>query len=263
MMSLRRTLIPLLFFIFSTTAYAEIKTEEVEYTAGDTQLKGYLAWDDSSTEKRPGVLVVHEWWGHNDYARKRARMLAELGYVAFALDMYGEGKNTQHPKQAQAFMSVVTENMPLAEQRFKAAEKILANHPLYKAEKMAAIGYCFGGAMVLHMARQGSPLAGVASFHGNLGTQLSPQPDTIKSKVLVLHGANDQFVTKAQIDSFKKEMQTAQVDFEFVSYPNAQHSFTNPQADQFGKEFNIPLAYHPEADRKSWLKMQQFLTSVF
>ena len=160
-------------------------------------------------------------------------------------------------------MSVVTENMPLAEQRFKAAEKILANHPLYKAEKMAAIGYCFGGAMVLHMARQGSPLAGVASFHGNLGTQLSPQPDTIKSKVLVLHGANDQFVTKAQIDSFKKEMQTAQVDFEFVSYPNAQHSFTNPQADQFGKEFNIPLAYHPEADRKSWLKMQQFLTSVF
>lgn len=250
-------------FWVSTPLYADIRTEEVTYYAGETQLKGFLAWDDSSTQKRPGVLVVHEWWGHNDYARKRAKMLAELGYVAFAVDMYGEGKNTQHPKEAQAFMSAVTNNMPLATQRFKAAEKIVTQHPLYKENQLAAIGYCFGGAMVLHMARQGSSLAGVASFHGTLTSQLDVKPGSIKSKLLVLHGADDQFISETQVQAFKQEMQSAQADFELISYPGAQHSFTNPDADRLGNALNIPLAYHPDADRQSWQKMQDFLTTLF
>ncbi|PCJ14619.1 MAG: dienelactone hydrolase [Gammaproteobacteria bacterium] len=263
MTSLPQKLIALSFALLCGPLYAEIQSQEITYNAGDTQLKGYLAWDDSSNEKRPGVLVVHEWWGHNGYAQKRARMLAKSGYIAFALDMYGAGKNTQHPKEAQAMMSQVIKNMPLAEQRFKAAQKILTEHPLHQANKTAAIGYCFGGAMVLHMARQGMPLAGVASFHGSLGTQVGAQPGSIKSKVLVLHGADDPFVSDAQIQSFKQEMKTAQADFEFISYPNAKHSFTNPEADRLGQEFGLPLAYSQEADQQSWIKMQAFLSEIF
>lgn len=260
---LTRTALQLILFLHIGSAMAAIKSEQVQYQAGDTKLQGYLAWDDSNAEKRPGVLVIHEWWGHNAYARKRADMLAQLGYLAFAVDMYGEGKNTQHPKEAQAFMEAVTQNMDVAVARFKAAEELLKDHPLYQSDKIAAIGYCFGGGMVLHMARQGIPLNGVASFHGSLQTQSPAQAGKVKSKILVLHGDNDQFIPQQHVDDFKKEMDQAKASYKFVAYPNAPHSFTNPEAEKLGKEFDIPVGYDAEADEKSWLELQKFLQEIF
>ena len=171
-----------------------IHTEEVEYAAGGVTLKGYLAYDTSIKGKRPGVLVVHEWWGHNEYARKRARMLAKLGYTALAVDMYGSGKTADHPDDATRFMNEVLENMERGEARFNAALGILKRHSATDPERIAAIGYCFGGGVVLHMARSGADLRGVASFHGSLGSSHTPEPGSVKAKVLVMHGADDRLI---------------------------------------------------------------------
>ncbi|MFZ1864346.1 MAG: dienelactone hydrolase family protein [Polyangiales bacterium] len=240
-----------------------IQGQEVTYRAGDTTLKGYIAWDANHEGRRPGVVVVHEWWGHNDYVRRRARMLAEQGYTALALDMYGDGKQADHPKDAQSFMMESISNPEIAKARFMAAYDLLKKHETVDPSKIAAIGYCFGGAVVLQMARFGTDLKGVASFHGNLSTDSPAKPGVVKAKVLVLHGADDSLVPKEQVTAFKKEMDTAGVDYTFIAYPGAVHAFTNPAATENGKKFNLPLAYDEHADHESWAELQKFLRGVF
>ena len=237
--------------------------EEVTYESDGTTLKGYLAYDDQLQGRRPGVLVVHEWWGHNDYVRKRARMLATLGYTALVLDMYGDGKQANHPDDAGKFASAVRNDMPVAEKRFRAALALLRIHPTVNAEKVAAIGYCFGGGIVLEMARRGVDLSGVVSFHGSLATTNPARRGEVKANVLVLNGADDPFTKPEQIKAFKQEMEQAGVDYTFIDYPGAKHAFTNPQADRFGEEFNMPLAYNAEADKQSWAEMQRFFNKLF
>ena len=244
-------------------AFAAIKHEEVSYTANGVTMKGYLAYDDAVKGKRPGVLVVHEWWGHNAYARKRANMLAELGYTALAVDMYGDGKQANHPNDAGKFAGEVMQNAEGAKARFVAALDLLKKHKTVEASRIAAIGYCFGGGVVLHMARAGVDLKGVASFHGSYGTQTPAEKGKVKAAVLVCHGAADPFITAEQVEGLKKEMQDAGVDFKFIAYEDAKHSFTNPDADESGKKFELPLAYNKAADEKSWADLRQFLKKIF
>jgi len=253
----------LMIFASLTTAQAAVKGEEVSYKQGETIMKGYLAYDDRIKGKRPGMLVVHEWWGLNDYARKRADMLAALGYTALAVDMYGDGKTADHPDDAGKFAGEVKKNMPVARARFLAAREVLMKQASVDDTKIAAIGYCFGGGMVLEMARAGMDLDGVASFHGSLGTSTPAEPGKVKTHVLVLNGADDPFVKPESIDAFKKEMEAAGVDYQFINYPGARHAFTNPGADANGKKFNLPLAYNAEADKQSWAELQKFLEHIF
>jgi len=240
----------------------DIRGQEVTYAAGETTLKGYLAYDAAKEGKRPGVLVVHEWWGLNEYARKRARMLAELGYTALAVDMYGDGKQATHPEDAGKFASAVFQNFDGAKARFLAGMDLLKSQPTVDPEKIAAIGYCFGGGIVLNMARTGMDLDAVVSFHGSLGAAVPATPGGVKARLLVCNGGDDPFVTPEQIEGFRKEMTDAGASFVFRSYPGAKHAFTNPDADRNGKEFNLPLAYNAQADSASWADMKSFLTSA-
>lgn len=249
--------------LFSIQLQAEIVTSEVNYSDGDITMKGYIAHDDSIKGKRPGIIVVHEWWGHNDYAKKRARMLAKLGYSAIALDMYGQGKTASHPKDAGMFSGEVKKNMAVAEKRFMAAYQLLQKQDHVDKDKISAIGYCFGGGIVLEMARRGVDLDGVVSFHGSLGTKDEATKGKVKAKMLVLNGAADPFVKPEAIEAFKKEMKAVQVDYKFINYANAKHAFTNPGADKFGEKFNIPLAYNEKADRASWNEMKAFLAGLY
>ena len=253
-----------LFMTWSTcNSYAAIIGETVTYKDGDVTLQGYLAYDDSITGLRPGILVVHEWWGLNEYARERARMLAELGYTALAVDMYGEGKQASHPDDAAKFAAEVNNNLPLATERFKAAMKFLKQQPTVNPKQIAAIGYCFGGGIVLEMARQGLDLDAVVVFHGSLATNHPAAPGVVKARILVCEGADDKFVPPEQIQAFQKEMDAAGVDYKLITYPGAIHSFTNPGADIYAKKFNIPVGYNAEADKKSWQEMQDFLKQTF
>lgn len=256
-------LVALLVGLVAVGARAELKTEEVSYEVDGESFTGYLAYDDAVEGKRPGVLVVHEWWGHNAYARKRAEMLAELGYTGFALDMYGSGKSTTHPKEAQAYMQEAMANLPAAEKRFEAAKALLQQHETVDAEKVAAIGYCFGGGIVLHMARVGADLDGVVSFHGVLKARTPAQPDQVKAEVLVFNGEADPFVPPEQVQAFVGEMEKAGVAYEVVGYPGVKHSFTNPGADEVAEEYDLPLAYDKEADEESWQQMQLFFDQIF
>lgn len=244
-------------------AGAAVVGEEVNYEVDGVKLTGYLAYDDSVSGERPGVLVVHEWWGHNDYVRMRANKLAKMGYTALALDMYGDGKSTDHPADANKFMMEVFSNMDAAVKRFVAARNILEAHASTDSGQTAAIGYCFGGNIVLQMARSGMDLKGVASFHGNLSTSKPAQPGAIKSHILVMHGADDPFVPPEQVDGFKAEMAAANADFKFIAYPGAVHAFTNPGADVLGVANNLPLAYNEAADKQSWAELESFLKDVF
>jgi dienelactone hydrolase len=244
-------------------ASPKIKGETVNYSAQGQVMKGYLAYDENIKGRRPGVLVVHEWWGLNDYARNRARMLAELGYTALALDMYGNDKVAAHPADAQKFSSELIQNFPVAKARFLAGMELLKQQPTIDPSRIAAIGYCFGGGIVLNMARQGVDLKGVVSFHGNLSAVAPAQPGMVRAKILVLNGDADKFTTPEQIAAFKKEMEAAEVDYRFISYPGAMHSFTNPDADKLAKRFHMPIGYNAEADRKSWEEMQRFFKEIF
>ncbi|HEY5744415.1 MAG TPA: dienelactone hydrolase family protein [Terrimicrobiaceae bacterium] len=241
---------------------AAIKTEEVKYSEGGTTLKGFLAWDDATSDKRPGILVVHEWWGLNDYARHRAKQLAELGYTAFAVDMYGDGKVADHPKDAGAFAASVMKDPQVALARFRAALEVLKSQTTVDPAKIAAIGYCMGGAIVLNAAREGFDLSAVASFHGSLGG-LVPIKGPIKAKVLVCHGADDSFIPADQVQAFKKDMKDAGADFKFIEYPGAKHGFSNPAADESAKKFKLDLAYSREADTESWNELKAFLSAAF
>ena len=240
----------------------EITGEDVEYSAQGMTMKGYLAYDENIQGPRPGVLVVHEWWGLNDYARMRADMLAELGYAALALDMYG-GKVATHPTDAQKFAAEIRGNYDLAKARFLAGMDFLKAHAVVDPARIAAIGYCFGGGIVLNMAREGVDLKGVVSFHGGLAPVKPAQKGAVKAKVLVLNGGADTFVPQEQIAAFKEEMEAAGVDYQFISYPGALHAFTNPDADAVAKEFNMKIGYNEDADKQSWKEMRKFLKKIF
>ncbi len=243
---------------------ADIRSQEIAYKSGKLVMKGYIAWDAARKGRRPGVLVVHEWWGHNEHARRTARRLARMGYVALAVDMYGNGRQAAHPKDAKRFSSAVMANIDTARARFMAAYRVLDRHRLVEPGQIAAIGYCFGGGVVLHMARLGLPLRGVVSLHGSLGTRYPARPGKVRTPILVLTGGADPFVPPRAIEAFRREMREAGVrDYEIVIYAGAKHSFTNPDADRYGKRFGLPLAYNEKADRKSWFRLTRFLRRVF
>lgn len=244
-------------------AHAVVVGEEITYMSGDTQMKGYIAWDNAVTGKRPGILVVHEWWGHNDYARKRANMLAEQGYTALAVDMYGDGKTASHPGDAGKFATAVRKNMDVAAARFTAALETLASNETVNPEQISAIGYCFGGGIVLAMARRGADLDVVASFHGSVATDKPVAKGQVKARLAVFNGAADPMVTAAQIEAFKAEMDSAGVEYLLVNYPNALHAFTNPDADEYARKFEIPLKYDAEADADSWNQLNVLLREVY
>ncbi len=224
---------------------------------------GYIANVDSGKTKKPGILVVHEWWGHNDYARKRADMLAQEGYVAMAIDMYGNGKQADHPKKANEFSSAVFQNLPEARARFEAALNTLKSHPQVDKEKIGAIGYCFGGGVVLSMARAGLPLDGVVSFHGSLQSPIKAKKGQVKADILVFNGGSDPMVKPSHIQDFKKEMESVGATYDLINFPDAVHAFTNPDATKLGKKFNLPLAYDKKADEESWSKTQDFFKELF
>lgn len=255
------TLIALL--VAGTTAHAALREQTVQYSSGGTPLKGYLVWDDAVEGKRPGVLVVHEFWGLNDYARSRARQLAQLGYTALALDMYGDGKAATHPAEAQGFMKDVMSRADVMKKRFVAAEAVLQQEDTVDPDQIAAIGYCFGGYVVLQMAREGVPLKAVASFHGLLSTEQPAQPNVVKAKVAAFNGADDAMVSAQAAEAFKQEMQNAGVTYQFIDYPGAKHGFTNPEADAIAEQYHLPVAYNAEADKDSWQKLQQLLSVSF
>lgn len=255
--------VSVLLLFWNTLATGAIIGEQITYKSDDFSMQGYLAYDDTISGKRPGILVVHEWWGQNEYARERARMLAELGYTALAVDMYGDGKQAEHPDDAGKFAAEVKQNLPAATLRFQAAMQILQKHPTIDAEHIAAIGYCFGEGVVLEMARQGLDLDAVVSFHGSLATESPAAPGKIKARILVCNGADDKFVPPEQIEAFHREMKAAGVEYTFIYYPGAKHSFTNPSADIYAEKFNLPVGYNKEADRKSWQDMQDFLKAIF
>ena len=247
----------------SVAAKAAVQGKEVTYQAGGTTLKGYIAYDDTIKGKRPAVLVVPEWWGQNEYARKRARMLAEQGYTALAVDMYGDGKVADNPDDARKLATEVNTNPPLAQARFEAAMKLLRTHKTVDAGKLAAFGYCFGGGVVLNMARMGEDLKGVASFHGGLGTEHPAQPGKIKAHIISFSGDADPLIPADKVAAFRQEMDNAGANYRIVTYPGAKHAFTNPDADELGKKFKMPIAYDANADKDSWQQAMVFLREVF
>ncbi len=243
----------------SATTQASLHTEKAQYKEGDTILVGYLAYEDSMKGQRPGVIVVHEWWGLNDYAKMRAEALAKEGYIALAVDMYGEGKMTDHPKQAGEWSSFIRTNRQIAKDRFVAAYELLKNHKMTEKNKIAAIGYCFGGYMVLAMAQEGVDLRGVVSFHGVFPTE-RVEPNTVKAKILVCHGAEDSLITQEHIYQFQENLRYANADWQFITYGGAKHSFTNPDADKPG----MPgLGYNRAADKRSWKAMLDLFQEIF
>lgn len=242
-------------------AWGDMKTEAISYKQGNTQLVGYLAYNDSIKGPRPGVLVVHEWWGLNDYVKKRTQQLASLGYLVFAADIYGKGFVIKDPEQAQALAGkFMSGDRKLLRDRVFAGFEVLRDNPQADKKKIAAIGYCFGGTTVLELARSGADIAGVVSFHGGLGTPNPEDARNIKAKILVLHGADDPHVPIQQVISFQDEMRKAKVDWQMVCYGGAVHSFTNPDS---GSDPSRGAAYNEKADKRSWEHMKVFLAEIF
>lgn len=260
-----RNLLVLALFAVSASlpGYAAVREEAVNYKDGDTALKGYIVYDDARQGRRPGILVVHEWWGITKHVRDSARDLANKGYTAFVVDMYGDGKTAGDPKTAGMLSGAVRKNTAVQSSRFNAARAQLVKHRTVDPKRVGAIGFCFGGSVVLDMAREGTDLAGVAAFHAGLGTQQPATAGKVKAKVLVLNGADDPFIKPDSVEAFKKEMEAAKVDYRYVNYPGAVHAFTNPEATAAGKKFNLPLAYHPEADKQSKAEMDRLFAQLF
>jgi len=260
---LQRALMPALLLLAGLGGVAPVDAavqgREVVYQVDGSTFTGYLAWDDALSGPRPGVLVVHEWWGHNAYARHRAEMLAHLGYTAFALDMYGSGKLADHPDTAQKFMQAAMADPKRLQRRFVSAMRILQAQPDVESGNIAAIGYCMGGGIVLNMARAGLPLKAVAVFHGSLGTNTPAQAGAVKAEIAVFTGADDPYAPPETVVAFEREMKAAGVRYSLVSYPGAKHSFTNPDADGFAGRFGMPLAYDAAADADSWRRMKALL----
>ncbi|MEQ1850049.1 MAG: dienelactone hydrolase family protein [Chthoniobacteraceae bacterium] len=251
---MKRTSVAALFVFLAVsgdTAFARIKTETVTYKDGSAELQGFLAYDDSAKGPRPGVLVVHDWTGLQDYAESRAKQLAELGYVAFAADIYGKGIRPIDPKECAVQAGTYKKDLPLLRWRVLLGLGQLKKQPGVDATKLAAIGYCFGGSCVLELARSGAPVAGVVSFHGGLSTTMPAKPGSIQGRILVCHGGADSFVNK-EVPAFKAEMEKAGAKMEFVTYDGAQHGFTKPGP-----------AYQEKADKESWSAMKKFFAEIF
>lgn len=241
-----------------------VEGQEIEYSTSTTKMLGYMAIDPEIEGKRPGVLVIHEWWGHNDYARKRADMLAELGYVALAVDMYGDGKKANHPNDAQKFSTAVVQNMDEAKARFEQALKVLKANPLVDGDKIAAIGYCFGGSVALSMANAGYDLDAVAAFHAGVELPIMPSPDTkVTANILVANGAADPFISPESVVQWTKAMDKANAAYEYMALEDVKHAYTDPDATKKGKSFSLPLEYNQEADATTWAKTQELLASSF
>lgn len=244
----------------ASSAVAEVRTERVEYTVGGEVFEGVLAYDDAAGDqaRRPGVLVCHEWWGNNEYSASRARQLAELGYVAFALDLYGKGKATTDPKQAGAWAGQLRSDPKLVRERAAAGLKVLAENERVDRTRLAVIGYCMGGTVALELARSGlehtGNLRAVVAFHAsNLAAKNADDNRNIKGSVLVCHGAADPMVEQSQLDGFREQMEAAGVDWQLIAYGGAVHAFTNPAADKAGLK---GVAYQEAADRRSWAAMR-------
>lgn len=239
---------------------SEAHGQDVTYRAGGQPMKGYLVTPAAATTTpRPAVLVVHEWWGNNDYSKMRARKFAELGYTSLALDMFGDGKQATDPEQAKKLAGEVYNNPRALLERFQAALDLLKQQPGVDPQRIIAVGYCFGGSVALAAARAGLSLDVVGSFHGGLATKSPAKPGTVKAKIFVANGAADPMVKPDEIASFESEMKAANVPFELINYPGALHAFTNPKATENGKKFNLPIAYDEQADKKSWADLQAFL----
>jgi dienelactone hydrolase len=239
---------------------AAIHTETIQYQQGDTTLEGFVAYDDAIKGKRPGVLVVHQWMGLTDYEKKRAEMLAQLGYVAFCADIYGKGVRPQNPQEAGAQAGKYKNNRPLLRARVNAGLDALRQQPLADPKRIAAIGYCFGGTTVIELARSGADVAGVVSFHGGLDSPTPADGKNIKGKVLACHGADDPYEKPADLAAFESELRDAKVDWQLIQYGGAVHSFTQPMA---GNDNSKGAAYNEKADKRSWEAMKQFLAEIF
>jgi len=257
---MRQLLLLLTMLCLAATAEAAVKTRTIEYRQGDTVLEGYLAWDDAHSARRPGILIVHEWTGINDHIRQRAEMLAKLGYLAFAADIYGKGVRPAAPADAAKTAGVYKNDRTLMRARARAGLEELKKQKLADPQRLAAIGFCFGGTTVLELARDGADLRGFVSFHGGLSTPTPQDAKNIKGKVLALHGADDPFVKADEVSAFQDEMRKAGVDWQFVSYGNAVHSFTNSAA---GTDNSKGAAYNEKADRRSWAAMKAFFAEIF
>ena len=245
----------------STAATVSIKEDSVSYTLDGKTFIGYVTYDANNKDKRPAVLIVHEWWGLTDYPRKRAKQLAELGYVAMAVDMYGDGKTVEDPKGAQELATPFYNDPQLTKTRLDAAMNKLKEYKQVDPANIAAMGYCFGGFVVLNAAKLGADLKGVVSFHGGLGG-VPVKKELIKANILVCHGEADDFVNK-EVAPFKKSMDSAGVEYTFKSYPKATHAFTNPAATEKGKKYNMPIEYNAAADTASWNDMKEFFNKIF
>ena len=258
--------------LLSTGAYANyngnqpttssIKTEIVTYNADDITMYGYVAYDSTIKGTRPVVLVVPEWWGFTDYVKRRARQLAALGYLAMAVDMYGDGKVAATPAEAGALAGPFYKDPQMAKRHFDAALERIKQFPEADANNIAAIGYCFGGGIALNVARLGENLKGVVSFHGNL-VGVPADKDLLKAKILVCHGEADKFVKPADVALFKQQMDSIGANYTFKSYPDATHAFTNPDATALGKKFSMPIEYNEAADKASWKDMRTFFKELF
>jgi len=256
----KSTVVSLILLVGVLSANAELHTQIIEYKQGDTVLEGFLAYDKAIHGKRPGVLIVHQWKGLGSYEKKRAEMLANLGYTVFALDIYGKGIRADNPKDASALAAKYKNDRALLRERAKSGLGILKKHELTDPERIAAIGYCFGGTTVLELARSGADLDGIVSFHGALGTPDPKDARNIKGKVLALHGADDPFVPPAEVTAFEEEMRQAKVDWQLVSYGSAVHSFTDWDA---GNDNSKGAAYNEKADKRSWEAMKLFFAEIF
>jgi len=243
------------------TPSSKIKEEKVTYSIGDKIFKGTIVYDESQAEKRPAVLVVHEWWGLTDYPVMRARKLAELGYIAMAVDMYGDGKIAANPAEAQELATPFYKDPLLTKTRLEAALGKLKEYKQTDSKNIFAIGYCFGGSVVLNSAKLGTDLKGVVSFHGGLAG-VPANKDLLKAKILVCHGGNDKFVSENDITTFKHQLDAIGSDYKFIVYPNATHAFTNPDATKIGKQFNMPIEYNQKADMDSWNDMTLFFNKI-
>jgi dienelactone hydrolase len=255
----RYCLIPFV-LLFSTEAGAEVKTRTIEYHQGNTVLEGFMAYEPAGKPLKPGVLIVHDWTGVGRFVKNRAEQLARLGYVAFAADIYGRGVRPNNPNDAAATAAIYKNNRSLLRERVKAGMEELRRQDGVDPERIAAIGYCFGGTAVLELARSGADIKGVVSFHGGLDTPNPQDAKNIRSKVLVLHGADDPFVPPEQVKVFEDEMRGGNVDWQLVKYSKAVHSFTNPDA---GNDNSKGAAYNADADRRSWEQMKSFFKEIF
>ncbi len=260
---MRTMIVGILFAIaMVANANAAIKEVPVTYSDGEATLKGFVVYDDAIQGKRPGIVMVHEWWGITKHMHNQARAFAQQGYTVFIADMFGDAKTADNPKDAGALSGSVMKNPAVMEKRFNAAREQLAKQATVNPQRIGAVGYCFGGAVVLNMARSGADLAAVAGFHASLGLNTpAPAPGTVKAKVLILNGADDPFVKREQYDALKKDFDAAKTDYRIVEYPGAVHAFTNPEATELGKKFNLPLRYDAKVDQEAEAEAAKFLAA--